>query len=120
MPTRIQFGAGNSISYLYDADGVKLRTTYVIDGVTSVTDYCSNAIYENGIATCLLTEAGYISLNDQVYHYHLRNVYKIPGILQDNGRFMRESLLMGPNGGLNVQSIWENNRLITVELFGGK
>lgn len=49
-----------------------------------------------------------------------QNVYKVPGVLQNNGRFMRESLLMGPNGGLKVQSIWENNRLITIELFGGK
>lgn len=70
LPTRIQFGAGNSISYLYDADGVKLRTTYVIDGVTSVTDYCSNAIYENGIPKTLLTSAGFVSLSDSKYHYY--------------------------------------------------
>lgn len=27
---------------------------------------------------------------------------------------------MGPNGGVKVQSIWENSKLITIELFGGK
>lgn len=51
---------------------------------------------------------------------YLQNVYKTPGVLQNNGRFIPESLLMGPNGGVKMQSIWENNRLITIELFGGK
>lgn len=38
---------------------------------------------------------------------------------QANGRVVRESLLMGPLGGLKVQSIWEGAKLITVYLFGG-
>ena len=42
------------------------------------------------------------------------------GILQSNGRYLRESLLMGPNGGLKVESIWDANKLITVKLLGGK
>jgi hypothetical protein len=42
------------------------------------------------------------------------NILKI----QNNGRIVRESLLMGPNGGLKMHSIWEGNKLITVELFG--
>lgn len=52
---------------------------------------------------------------------HLEGVYKTTkGVLQSNGRYLRESLLMGPNGGLKVESIWEGNKLITVKLFGGK
>jgi len=52
---------------------------------------------------------------------HLERVYKnIKEVLQSNGRYMRESTLMGPNGGLKVESIWEGNKLITVKLFGGK
>jgi len=38
---------------------------------------------------------------------------------QSNGRIVRESLLMGPRGGVKVESIWEGDRLITVNLFGG-
>ncbi|GGH68345.1 SpvB/TcaC N-terminal domain-containing protein [Phaeocystidibacter marisrubri] len=50
---------------------------------------------------------------------HLESVYSgTKGILQSNGRYLRESLLMGPNGGLKVESIWEGNRLITVKLLG--
>ena len=43
------------------------------------------------------------------------NVLKI----QDNGRVVKESLLMAPGGALKMQSIWEGVKLITVKLFGG-
>lgn len=52
---------------------------------------------------------------------HLSQVINDPSAcikFQDNGRVIRESLLMGPTGGLKMQSIWEGNRLITAELFG--
>ena len=43
------------------------------------------------------------------------NVLKV----QDNGRIVKESLLTGPNGVVKVQSVWQDNKLITVEIFGG-
>ena len=52
---------------------------------------------------------------------HLKSVYSgTKGILQTNRRYLRESLLIGPNGGLKVESIWEGNKLITVKLLGGR
>ncbi|SHJ48350.1 hypothetical protein SAMN02745136_00150 [Anaerocolumna jejuensis DSM 15929] len=39
---------------------------------------------------------------------------------QENGRVVRESLLVGPNGAVKVESIWDGKRLITVTLYGGK
>jgi hypothetical protein len=36
------------------------------------------------------------------------------------GRVVREALLMGPLGGLKVESIWEGNRLISIILYGGR
>jgi RHS repeat-associated protein len=51
---------------------------------------------------------------------NLASVYtSSEGILANNGRILRESLLMGPNGAVKVESIWEGNKLITVKLFGG-
>jgi hypothetical protein len=52
---------------------------------------------------------------------HLEAVYKntTNGVRQENGRVLKESLLVGPNGAIKVQSVWENNKLITVEIFGG-
>ena len=71
LPCRVSFENGNSISYLYSADGTKLRTNHMIAGNTTVTDYCGNVVYENGIPKMLLTEAGYVSLRDGKYHYYL-------------------------------------------------
>jgi RHS repeat-associated protein len=52
---------------------------------------------------------------------HLEAAYSsAKAVLQSNGRYLRESLLMGPNGGLKVESIWEGTKLITVKLIGGK
>lgn len=51
---------------------------------------------------------------------HLNQTFNsTKGVLQSNGRVLRESLLMGPNGGVKVNSIWEGDRLITIILKGG-
>ena len=73
LPCRVGFKNGNSISYLYDANGTKLRSTHVIGNDTTVTVYCGNVVYENGIPKMLLTEAGFFSLNDGKYHYYLKD-----------------------------------------------
>jgi hypothetical protein len=73
LPSKITFGDGSTIVYLYGAGGTKLRTTHNIDGTVTTTDYCDNVIYENGTATRLLTEAGYVSLSDNKYHYYLQD-----------------------------------------------
>ena len=43
------------------------------------------------------------------------------GIIQPNDRIHRESRLLGPYGGApKLESIWENNKLITLKLLGGR
>ena len=44
------------------------------------------------------------------------NVVKI----QENGRMVRESFLMGPYGGLKLESVWEGTKLITMFLLNGR
>ena len=39
--------------------------------------------------------------------------------LQENGRVIKESLLMDPKGALKMESIWQNDKLITIILKGG-
>lgn len=73
LPNRIEFDGGSSISYLYDATGTKLRVVHNIAGNETTIDYCGNVIYENGIPKTLLTEAGYVSLTDNKYHYYLQD-----------------------------------------------
>ena len=73
LPSRVMFANGNSISYLYDAAGRKLRTVHVLEGDSVTTDYCGNVVYENGVPQILLTEVGYVSLTDGQYHYNLKD-----------------------------------------------
>ena len=39
--------------------------------------------------------------------------------LQNNGRVLREILVMGPQGGVKLETIWEDTKLITAKLIGG-
>lgn len=73
LPSLVTFADGSTIAYLYAADGTKLRTVHTIDGAATTTDYCGNVIYENGTQKLLLTEEGYVSLNDNRYHYYLKD-----------------------------------------------
>ena len=72
LPDTVTFSDGSTISYLYSADGVKLRTIHKIGSTTTTTYYCNNVVYENGVQKLLLTEEGYLSLNDSKYHYYLK------------------------------------------------
>ena len=72
-PRRVVFAGGDSISYVYAADGTKLRSTATIGGATAQTDYCGNVIYENGFRKYLLVDGGYVTLSDGKYHYYLRD-----------------------------------------------
>ena len=73
LPDMVTFSDGSTISYLYSADGVKLRTIHKIGSTTTTTYYCNNVVYENGVQKLLLTEEGYLSLNDNKYHYYLKD-----------------------------------------------
>lgn len=40
--------------------------------------------------------------------------------IQETGRVVRESLLMGPNGGVKFETIWDGTKLITGKILGGR
>ena len=73
LPKLVKFKDQSTITYTYAADGTKLRVEHEIGNSTTQTTYCSNVIYEGSIAKCLLTEEGYVSLNDNKYHYYLKD-----------------------------------------------
>ena len=73
LPSKVTFGNGNTITYLYAADGTKLRTVHKIGSTITTTDYCGNVVYENGTQKLLLTEEGYVTLADTKYHYYLKD-----------------------------------------------
>ena len=73
LPSKVTFGNGNTITYLYAADGTKLRTVHKTGSATTTTDYCGSVVYENGSQKYLLTEEGYVTLADSKYHYYLKD-----------------------------------------------
>ncbi|WP_333698550.1 RHS repeat domain-containing protein [Bacteroides congonensis] len=75
LPSKITFGDGNSVSYMYAADGRKLQTVHTINGAITTTDYAGNMIYENGTLKRILVDGGY-NENGEYYFYlkdHLGN-----------------------------------------------
>ena len=73
LPNAVTFSDGSTITYIYGADGTKLRTVHKIGSTTTTTDYCGNVIYENGVQKLLPSEEGYITLSDSKYHYYLKD-----------------------------------------------
>lgn len=104
LPCRIEFEDGNITSYLYAADGTKLRTTHIIGNDTTVTDYCDNVIYENGIAKTLSAETGYVSLTDGKYHYYLKDHQGNNRVVVDENGKVEERNDYYPFGGLMASS----------------
>ena len=104
LPNKVTFGDGSTITYTYAADGTKLRTLYKVGSTTTTTNYCGNVIYENGVRKYLLTEEGYVSLSDGIYHYfyrdHLGNVRLVMGAPTGSGGKVEERNDYYPFGGL--------------------
>jgi len=52
---------------------------------------------------------------------HLNQIFNnTEGIIQANGKVLRRSLLMGSRDRVQLNSMWENNRLITIILYGSR
>ena len=62
-----------TISNCYDALGVKKNLTYV-NGVDSTkVEYLDGVIYKDGLPKQVLTETGYLSLEDNVYRFYIKD-----------------------------------------------
>lgn len=78
-------------------------------------------------STAMLEQLKSIGLGDtretrEYLTQHFNEVLNNPSnisAIQENGRVVRESFLMGPLGGLKVRTVWEGDKLITGFLFGG-
>ena len=96
--TKLEYPFGKATGSLHNIE----RSTGMLKQLESV------GIFDNSTGRNLL--------NNHLTKTYNNNI----GMLQSNGRCFRESLLIGPNGILKVESVWEKNKLITITLFGGK
>ena len=70
----------------------------------------SIGIYDNENGRKIILDALSHTLNDKT---------SIKESLRD-GRTLRESLLVGPQGVLKMETIWDGEKLITVKILGSK
>ncbi|WP_247646024.1 RHS repeat domain-containing protein, partial [Bacteroides faecichinchillae] len=99
LPDEVTFANGNSIRYEYAADGIKLRTVHKTGAATLTTDYCGNAVYENGVLRMLLNEAGYVSFPDKKFHFYLKDHQGNVRVVADKDGNVEETNAYYPFGG---------------------
>ena len=104
LPEKVTFGDGSTITYTYAANGTKLRTVHTIGDSITTTDYCGNVVYENGIQKYLLTEEGYVTLNDNKYHYYLKDHQGNNRVVINQSGTVEETNHYYPFGGIFASS----------------
>ncbi|WP_367279877.1 RHS repeat-associated core domain-containing protein [Bacteroides sp.] len=99
LPNLVSFTGGNGVLYEYAANGTKLRTVHKTGATTLTTDYCGNAVYENGVLKMLLNEAGYVSCPDKKVHFYLRDHQGNTRVVADKDGNVEETNAYYPFGG---------------------
>ena len=99
LPSQITFSDGNTIDYEYGSDGRKLRTVHQTGNTILTTDYCGNAIYENGSLKLLLTKTGYVSFPDKKFHFYLKDHQGNVRVVADKDGKLEETNDYYPFGG---------------------
>ena len=115
LPKLIKFKDQSTITYTYAADGTKLRMEHKIGNSTTQTTYCSNVIYEGSIAKCLLTEEGYVSLDNGEYYYYLKDHQGNNWVVVDQNSNVEETNHYYPFGG-----VFTNTRNAQPYKYNGK
>ena len=94
-----------------------MRTVQVIGGDTLTTDYCGNAIYENGVLVRLMTDVGYIAMADTSYHYFIKDHQGNVRVVADEQGNVEEVNDYYPFGGLMSTS---SRRSVQPYKYNGK
>src|SRR5690606_13330273 len=80
LPKKIEFGSTDGITYLYNANGQKIKKTVVNSPNVSTVNYQGGFHYENGLLKFIATEEGYVNVTTRGYNYvynytdHLGNI----------------------------------------------
>ncbi|WP_281322742.1 DUF6443 domain-containing protein [Flavobacterium aestivum] len=80
LPTKITFGTGNSIAYIYNSVGQKLEKKVTDNGIITLTKYLGGYQYKDNVLQFFPTAEGYVEPNGSSFKYvfqykdHLGNV----------------------------------------------
>ena len=121
LPAAVMYSDSRNITYIYDAMGKKLRTTYKETPVTvsRQTDYCGNIIYEDGVLKRILIEGGYVTFNGTTprYHYYLQDHLGNNRVVMSKEGTVEQVNHYYPGGGLFAES---TNTGLQPYLYNGK
>lgn len=77
----------------------------MIGKYTTVTDYCGNVVYENGVPKALLVEDGYVFGDDNKYHYFIQDHQGNNRVVASPNGVVEEINDYYPFGGLMLSSV---------------
>ena len=128
MSSSITYSTGKSATYIYDASGMKLRTSYKASSSATAqpTDYCGNMIYENNVLKQILIDGGYITFNGStpVYHYYLQDhqgnnrvVCNASGTVEQVNHYYPFGGLFGASPVMEVRNVGASETFVN---FGGR
>lgn len=113
LPSLVRFSTGNTIQYTYDATGAKLKQTVTENGITKVTDYIGNIVYERDTLRFFSTPDGRVVNNfngDYEYQFMLKDHLGNTRVLYGSP-FEGDNLL--PNSDCKTLDYFVNNQNVS-------
>ena len=124
--------SGAGISAIASGSGAAIKTTLdkaepiIGDKINYIFGKATGSIHNIQRSAGMLKELNRIGISDNesgrtyVAQKIIEAYHNAKPIIQEGGRCVREILIMGPNGGAKLETIWEGVKLITVKIIGGK
>ena len=100
LPETISVSGQGTISNCYDALGAKKSLTYVNGVDTTKVEYLDGVIYKDGLPKQVLTETGYLSLEDNVYRFYIKDYLGSIRLVKNNTGAVEEINNYYPSGAL--------------------
>ena len=112
LPSKITFGDGKTITYVYDASGAKLLASYqtALPASSHTIAYCGNMIYEDDTFKQVLFDGGYITFTDNraMYHYYLKDHLGNNRVVVSSKGEVEQVTHYYPYGGIMAESTSES------------
>ena len=112
LPSKITFGDGKTITYVYDASGVKLLASYktALPASSHTIAYCGNMIYEDDAFKQVLFDGGYITFTGTrpMYHYYLKDHLGNNRVVVSSKGEVEQVTHYYPYGGIMAESTSES------------
>ena len=124
--------SGAGISAIASGSGAAIKTTLdkaepiIGDKINYIFGKATGSIHNIQRSAGMLKELNRIGISDNesgrtyVAQKIIEAYHNAKPIIREGGRCVREILIMGPNGGAKLETIWEGVKLITVKIIGGK